>query len=35
VSQIETYIDEDAMDGDLVVALRSRGVTVVTALDVG
>jgi hypothetical protein len=33
VSQIEIYIDEDAMDSDLVAALRSRGVTVITALD--
>ncbi len=29
------YIDEDAMDSDLVAALRSRGVTVITALDAG
>jgi hypothetical protein len=34
VSRISIYIDEDAMDGDLVAALRSRGVTVITALDV-
>jgi len=33
VSQIEIYIDEDAMDSDLVAALRSRGVGVITALD--
>jgi hypothetical protein len=35
VSQIKIYIDEDAMDSDLVAALRSRGVTVITALDAG
>jgi hypothetical protein len=35
VSQIKIYIDEDAMDSDLVAALRSRGVTAVTALDAG
>jgi len=35
VSQIKIYIDEDAMDSDLVAALRSRDVTVVTALDAG
>jgi hypothetical protein len=35
VNQIEIYIDEDAMDGDLVEALRSRGVRVVTPLDAG
>jgi len=35
VKQIEIYIDEDAMDGDLVEALRSRGVRVVTPLDAG
>ena len=29
------YIDEDAMDSDLVAALRSRGVVVITALDAG
>ncbi|MGH8248405.1 MAG: DUF5615 family PIN-like protein [Gammaproteobacteria bacterium] len=29
------HIDEDAMDSDLVAALRSRGVVVVTALDAG
>jgi hypothetical protein len=34
VSQIRIYIDEDAMDSDLVAALRSRGVTVITPLDV-
>ena len=35
MSRIKIYIDEDAMDSDLVAALRSRGVTVVTALDAG
>jgi hypothetical protein len=35
VSQIQIYVDEDAMDSDLVAALRSRGVTVITALDAG
>jgi uncharacterized membrane protein YidH (DUF202 family) len=35
VSQIKIYIDEDAMDSDLVGALRSRGVTVITAWDAG
>jgi len=35
VSQIQIYIDEDAMDSDLVAALRSRGVTVLTALGAG
>ena len=35
MSQIKIYFDEDAMDSDLVAALRSRGVTVITALDAG
>ena len=35
MSQIDIYVDEDAMDGDLVEALRFRGVTVSTALDAG
>jgi hypothetical protein len=35
VSQIKIYFDEDAMDTDLVGALRARGGTVVTALDAG
>jgi hypothetical protein len=35
VSQITIYIDEDAIDSDLVAALRSRGVAVITALDAG
>jgi hypothetical protein len=32
---IRRYLDEDAMDSDLVRALRLRGVDVTTALDVG
>src|ERR1035437_1749673 len=35
VSQIEIYIDEDAMDSDPVAALRSGGVTAITAMDAG
>jgi hypothetical protein len=35
VSRIHLYIDEDAMDSDLVAALRARGVAVTTALDAG
>ena len=35
MSQIKICVDEDAMDSDLVAALRSRGVTVITALDAG
>ena len=35
MSHIQIYFDEDAMDSDLVAALRSRGVTVITALDAG
>lgn len=31
---IKIYIDEDAMDGDLIIALRARGVTVLTPLEV-
>ncbi len=33
MNQIVLYIDEDAMDNDLVSALRSRGVDVSSALD--
>src|SRR5258706_4830433 len=33
--QIRLYLDEDAMDSDLVRALRLRGVDVTTALDAG
>jgi hypothetical protein len=33
--QIRLYLDEDAMDGNLVWALRVRGVDVTTALDAG
>jgi hypothetical protein len=35
VSQLRIYIDEDAMDTDLVAAFRSRGVFVVTVSDTG
>ena len=35
MSQIKIYIDEDAMDADLVAALRARGVIVITPLDAG
>ena len=35
MSQIKIYIDEDAMDSDLVAALRSRCVPVIAALDAG
>src|SRR6266853_2628895 len=35
LSPFKIYIDEDAMDSDLVAALRSRGVNVITALDAG
>lgn len=35
MDHIKLYIDEDAMDSDLVWALRSRGVEVLTPLDVG
>ncbi|MBI3411595.1 MAG: DUF5615 family PIN-like protein [Planctomycetes bacterium] len=35
MNQISLYIDEDAMHSRLVTALRSRGVTVVTVVDVG
>lgn len=33
--QIRLYLDEDAMDSDLVRALRLRGVDLTTALDAG
>ena len=33
--QIRLYLDEDAMDGNLVWALRVRGLDVVTVLDSG
>jgi len=33
--QIRLYLDEDAMDSDLVRALRLHGIDVVTALDLG
>jgi hypothetical protein len=35
LNQIKLYIDEDAMHGRLVAALRSRGVPVFTVLDTG
>ena len=35
MSLIKIYIDEDAMESDLVLALRSRGVIVITAVDAG
>ena len=35
MSPLKIYFDEDAMDGDLVAALRFRGVESVTALDTG
>jgi hypothetical protein len=34
-SKIRIYLDEDAMDTDLVSALRSRGVDIITALEAG
>jgi hypothetical protein len=33
VSRIQIYIDEDAMDSDLAAALRSRGITVLAAME--
>lgn len=33
--KIRLYIDEDAMDEDLIYALRVRGIDVVTALEAG
>ena len=35
MSRIKIYIGQDAMGSDLVEALRSRGITVITALDAG
>jgi hypothetical protein len=35
VDYIQIYIDEDAMDSDLVAALRARDVGVTTAFDAG
>ena len=35
IEQVSIYIDENAMDTDLVAALRSRDVTVITVLEVG
>ena len=34
-SQMKIYIDEDAMDSDLVAALLSRGIPVCTPFDAG
>lgn len=33
--RIRLYVDEDAMDKDLIQALRARGVDVIAALDAG
>lgn len=33
MSLLRLYFDEDAMDGDVVRGLRSRGIDVVTATD--
>ncbi len=35
MSLIQIYADEEAMDSDLVAALRSRGVATITPLDAG
>ena len=35
MNRIKIYVDEDAMDTDLVAALRTRGITVFTVLDAG
>jgi hypothetical protein len=35
VSRLLLYVDEDAMDGDVVRGLRSRGIDVVTAAEAG
>jgi hypothetical protein len=35
VGRLRLYIDEDAMDSDLVRALRSRGIDLLTAADAG
>ena len=35
MSRLKIYFDEDATDADLIAALRSRGVKVVTPLDGG
>jgi uncharacterized protein DUF5615 len=35
LSRIRLYVDEDAMDGDLVRGLRSRGIDVLTAAEAG
>jgi hypothetical protein len=33
LSRIRLYVDEDAMDGDVVRGLRSRGIDVITATE--
>ena len=35
MSHLRLYIDEDAMDGDVVRGLRSRGIDVLTAAEAG
>jgi hypothetical protein len=35
VSRLRLYVDEDAMDGDVVRGLRSRGIDVATAAEAG
>jgi hypothetical protein len=35
VSRLRLYIDEDALDGDMVRGLRSHAVDVITAMDAG
>ena len=35
MNRLRLYVDEDAMDGDLVRGLRSRGIDLVTAAEPG
>ena len=35
MSRLRLYVDEDAMDGDVVRGLRSRGIDIVAAADAG
>ena len=35
MSRLRLYVDEDAMDGDVVRGLRSRGIDVATAAEAG
>ena len=35
MNRLRLYVDEDAMDGDFVRGLRSRGIDVITAADAG